>query len=402
MPSFQSPSFGGDSAPPWPPTSADVVAGAAGPASSIGAASDLDFMAAQHAYADADNAQSGMAPPSPERPPVSPITPVATIAQLARLDGPSQMQGSSHGQRVLPPPVNTNIPPAGVDTRFLARPPPPVPIAASEEPDVIALRSAISILQMQRDRARRDIRTLEEIKTRANDDPEGFVTAYRERRRHQPVQQSVTDYLGPTIAKDDRDLTDLALPAYPDSEDGHENDEDDEDEDDDEDSDSRSPHAGAGTGAGTKTRKDSARRSQDSSSATPPPASSDSSRGGSGGANSSFPIMPGAQNIVRCPAINWNKYHVVGESLDKIHYDQLRRPNLGDGAQDPRFPDRPPEFRLAAPYSEDRDRAGFGGAGARLLVRLDRAIIRWRLGRETSGFRMGVKGGRDRSMGLVF
>jgi hypothetical protein len=39
--------------------------------------------------------------------------------------------------------------------------------------------------------------------------------------------------------------------------------------------------------------------------------------------------LPKPQNIVRCPPINWTQYAVVGESLDKLHKDQLARPSEG-------------------------------------------------------------------------
>lgn len=36
-----------------------------------------------------------------------------------------------------------------------------------------------------------------------------------------------------------------------------------------------------------------------------------------------FPI---AQDIVRCPPIEWSKYHIVGEPLEQMHNHQRRRP----------------------------------------------------------------------------
>lgn len=42
-----------------------------------------------------------------------------------------------------------------------------------------------------------------------------------------------------------------------------------------------------------------------------------------------FPKIPVGQNIARCPPINWAKYHIVGEPLDRMHEEQLKRPTLG-------------------------------------------------------------------------
>lgn len=39
--------------------------------------------------------------------------------------------------------------------------------------------------------------------------------------------------------------------------------------------------------------------------------------------------LPKPQNVIRCPPVNWNQYAVVGESLDKLHQDQISRPNEG-------------------------------------------------------------------------
>lgn len=42
--------------------------------------------------------------------------------------------------------------------------------------------------------------------------------------------------------------------------------------------------------------------------------------------------LPKPQNIVRCPPINWSQYAVVGDSLEKIHADQVARPSQGSPA----------------------------------------------------------------------
>lgn len=39
--------------------------------------------------------------------------------------------------------------------------------------------------------------------------------------------------------------------------------------------------------------------------------------------------LPKAQDVVRMPHVNWDQYAVVGESLEKLHADQLRHPPEG-------------------------------------------------------------------------
>lgn len=75
--------------------------------------------------------------------------------------------------------------------------------------------------------------------------------------------------------------------------------------------------------------------------------------------------LPKPQSIVRCPPINWSNYAVVGESLDKLHNEQLARPTQGTPAVV--APDGRYEFKggdgkqekligIAAPYMPGRDR----------------------------------------------
>lgn len=71
--------------------------------------------------------------------------------------------------------------------------------------------------------------------------------------------------------------------------------------------------------------------------------------------------IPVPQNVVRMPPINWAKYHIVGEPLDKMHDEQRRRPScgkprlerpvVGEGPGLGEVPaQRAPEHVLAAPY----------------------------------------------------
>jgi hypothetical protein len=74
--------------------------------------------------------------------------------------------------------------------------------------------------------------------------------------------------------------------------------------------------------------------------------------------HSKFSPIPTPQNVIRCPPINWAKYHVVGESLDKLHEEQRRRPTQGEPQRDGtgHGVPRAPVSVVAAPYRPFVDR----------------------------------------------
>lgn len=67
-----------------------------------------------------------------------------------------------------------------------------------------------------------------------------------------------------------------------------------------------------------------------------------------------FGDIPAALNVVRCPPINWAKYHIVGEVLDQLHEQQRRMPEPGQISQS--LSTRP--HSIAAPYSPWHDKGG--------------------------------------------
>ncbi|KAJ4345303.1 uncharacterized protein N0V89_011433 [Didymosphaeria variabile] len=232
---------------------------------------------------------------SPNRPPVSPITPTVAAAQLAR---PEPSDARPRVAAPQPPPTAT-----------FRQQPPSVPISESENPDAIALRSAISLLQLQREKSKRDLKALEDLKAAAVSDPHGFVRSLQEQQKE--AAGKPTDILTPT-------LSDIAEAAASESvEDSN--------------------------GESGAVRKDSAAVE------------------GPGKDTTKFPAIPQPQNIVRCPPVNWAKYHVVGESLDKMHEEQKRYPG---SSEPPRTQQgaRAPPHRVAAPYSPFTD--GVGGPPA--------------------------------------
>ncbi|KAF2204174.1 hypothetical protein GQ43DRAFT_350813, partial [Delitschia confertaspora ATCC 74209] len=214
----------------------------------------------------------------PERPPVSPITPVASHARLA------PMRHSQSEQRIAPPSGST----------FMQHPS-PVPISESENPDALALRSAISLLQLQREKAKRDMKTLEELKRAAVAEPDGFVRAVQAQRAQ---ASAPADILTPTLSE--------AIDGNDDTE---------------------------SIGNDDGSRKDSMAASSVPDKLT-----------------TKFPSIPQPQNVIRCPPINWAKYHVVGSPLDKLHDQQKKYPGM-----DPSSSSRGPAHAIAAPYSPFTD-----------------------------------------------
>lgn len=221
---------------------------------------------------------------SPNRPPVSPITPKASAAQLAPVE-----------RTELPRPA----PPAPPPVATFKQQPPSVAISESENPDAIALRSAISILQLQREKSKQDLKALAELKTVAVADPRGFVQSIQENRAK--VAQTYNDLLTPTLAN----LTNAASAEMSDAP------------------------------AGVDARKDSADM-------------------GAPEAKSNFPAVPQPQNIVRCPPVNWAKYHIVGEPLDKMHEEQQKWPG---SSEPPRLQSglRAPPHEVTRKYSPQKD-----------------------------------------------
>ncbi|MCJ1296276.1 hypothetical protein MMC34_007842 [Xylographa carneopallida] len=101
--------------------------------------------------------EDGAGSASPPAPPYSPITPVMPTATLA------------------PAPIHhaEDFPAVGTARAV------PVPVSESYNPDALALRSAISILQIQRQRTLRDLQSLQRQKTIAVADPELFAHELR-------------------------------------------------------------------------------------------------------------------------------------------------------------------------------------------------------------------------------
>ncbi|PKY07167.1 hypothetical protein P168DRAFT_279160 [Aspergillus campestris IBT 28561] len=240
-------------------------------------------------------------PGTPPRPPYSPVTPVfAHLAPVPNLPtgvappivppatSPSPTTRLASDASIapdLPPPAE----PAASAPLFAPAEPAPVPISETDNPDAIALRSALSILQMQKQQSLRDIRALERLKTAAAADPEAFA----------------------------RELAAGRLSAA-------------------------DPGGFVNFTADEEEEEEGGRREE-------------------GGGRARLDTIPTPQNVVRMPPVNWAKYQVVGEPLDKMHEEQRRRPLAGDprrdsSAQQPLQQQRAPEHLLASPYRPLVDR----------------------------------------------
>lgn len=170
-------------------------------------------------------------------------------------------------------------PPLNATTEFADDIVAPKPLNLDESPDAIALRNAISILQIQRQQSIKDIQSLERLRQAALDDPQGFLGDLKDNKLASPPRSGV-----------------------------------DVDDEDSENEDGDAPVT----------------------------------------SRSKFGTIPKAQNVVRCPPVNWDKYHIIGESLDKLHEQQRRYPGITEAQI--QHAGHPPKHEIAAPYRPGVDK----------------------------------------------
>ena len=267
---------------------------------------------------------------SPTRPPVSPITPTRTTAAAAHLAPTVTGSGTHYIANFAAERPNLVGDGAGAssDANATARPPRrPEPLDFDANPDVLALQSTIAILQIQRRKALADMHTLKAARDAALADPSAFVAdlgAGRVRGEADPLFGGGGGGGGSGGG-------------------------------DDSDSSCSSGEEGEGASAAATASK------------KPPPWSS----------------LPQPQNVVRMPPVNFDKYGVVGDVLDKLHHEQLTRPPQGaptviaaDGtyklkggaaaaaaAAPP--PDSQPYIGVATPYNPLKDKLDKKPKGAK-------------------------------------
>ncbi|KAK2882706.1 hypothetical protein FQN49_000068 [Arthroderma sp. PD_2] len=259
-------------------------------------------------------AQAQEPPGTPPRPPYSPVTPITSQSSgttpatesISASPLPPALYTTAGGTLESTPavidrsrsaPHKNDTMPAALPSQFVKEPP-PVPISESENPDAIALRSAITILQIQKQQALRDIQALDKMKQAATEDPHAFTN----------------DFITGSLQSGQDDLFHPSRRGEDDREGGGESD----------------------TGA-MDVDQDKQLQPNDSG----------------GNQANRLGNIPKPQNIVRMPAINWAKYHIVGEPLDKMHEEQRLRPTPGEPRSDTpssTTTSRSPEHILAAPY----------------------------------------------------
>ncbi|KAG8165310.1 hypothetical protein KVR01_005585 [Diaporthe batatas] len=183
-------------------------------------------------------------------------------------------------------------------------PPPPQPVDFSENVDVIALESAILLLQRQKQKAEDDIRQLQRIKNEAVRKPAEFVQDLASGKVGQ----------GPQVVQ----------PASRDAADHGNSSSSSDDEDDESDAEMEGQDGGSGeSSSGLKPSPMKAPGKGKAAAVAPQPPRQEPPP---------WTNLPTPQDVVRMPAINWSKYAVVGESLERLHREQLTKPTLGTPA----------------------------------------------------------------------
>jgi hypothetical protein len=237
----------------------------------------------------------------------------------------------------------------------LPRKPDATPISESDNVDVIALRSAISILQLQHQTAERDIRALDRLRQEALKDPEAYVKELVRRVNERGGSGGVSvggnvpgDLLAPTVGNLLQTLGsehELLRMEEGQSELGATQE-------------SRTENSATAKvqkkGSEEQTKENPTNKDDDDVDME-----DDSDEDSDLAQHSRFPATPTAQNVYRMPPVNWAKYQVVGGALDRLHEEQRKRPALGQ----PEKSEKPDEHVLAAPYAPVVDAAKLGPGG---------------------------------------
>ena len=266
-------------------------------------------------------------PPSPRAPAYSPITPkVQPVLPVPSATQPAFVPPDNGGnftfqvpdaQTQQPPKEKPVIPP----TEYIPQPP-NLPFSSDEASDAIALRAAISTLQFQKKKAQGDLKTLQSLKQLALEDPSHFKT----------------ELAAGKLTEQRPKLGDLRAIL------DQESDGDDEDDDEDE------PVLGA--------RQENGHEAEDGSLSPHLPAEVPDSQPSQPQLQDKmdvdtakpFPRIPGPQNVVRMPYVNWEKYGIAGEPLEKMHAQQQKWPGTSGTSQN-----KGREYAIAAPYSPFAD-----------------------------------------------
>jgi len=200
-----------------------------------------------------------------------------------------------------------------------------MPFSSEDSSDAIALRAAISSLQLQKKKAQDDMRVLENVKRQAVAQPEAFVRHVLDGGGGRSAQPARFDVRQTPTRDDEESSDDMAtdgrriatdktqVPEIPDSQ-----------------------------------------STSFASSAQSQPASSIQR------SFTTFPELPQPQDVVRCPPINWSKYHILGVPLQRLHNQQQASPNDGAGGLSRT---RNGDIVIAAPYDAFTDQLDTNNSG---------------------------------------
>ncbi|EAQ90887.1 hypothetical protein CHGG_02822 [Chaetomium globosum CBS 148.51] len=283
-------------------------------------------------------AEAGTTPPcqasassrqqSPSRPHVSPITPTQESTEF--MGSRPAHPAPTTAQSTLPDfaagrPVFTHT----TQTDQVGMTPPPAqPIDFESNPDVLALKSAISILQLQRARATADVQLLSRAKDAALANPEAFtadLVSGRVRMEGDPLTSGrMRSANGGPAENDSESESDSDADSHPADQNGDGTRQQVTPESEFK-TDSRTTPTSPTTTTTTTTNG-----AEGSNQRSHHPSSSSASSLAPGTASApAWQTLPKPQTVVRCPPINWAQYGVVGESLDKLHAEQVAAPTPG-------------------------------------------------------------------------
>ncbi|KAL7629358.1 hypothetical protein AAE478_000878 [Parahypoxylon ruwenzoriense] len=290
-----------------------------GQAAAAGPSSYAPSSSSNRAHANADaqppqiQPQSSSRSSSPVPPTYSPITPPLNPVSS------------------FPPPRPTYTHASQADQTAVA-PPPPEPINFDTNPDVLALKSAISILQLQRRKAEVDMATLDRVKAAALAEPEAFVRDLTAGRiRVEGDRLYVTSNGAGAEADSDSDSDSESDVDMEDAERSTAGRVDGQGPAKGEQEDAQMSGAGEGSSSGSSSQASTSHRAAAATSETKKKKKR-KKKDKMPSNSSAWATLPKPQNVVRCPPINWSQYAVVGESLDKLHNEQLSRPTQGTPA----------------------------------------------------------------------
>jgi len=171
------------------------------------------------------------------------------------------------------------------------------------------------------------MQALNRAKTAALADPEAFVADLAAGRIGMG-DNAPTLFGSGTGAAPHSDRMDL-------DDDEEEDDDSDDDDDDDEEEEDDYSSSDSGSDSDEEDSEDGEGQTkikQEEGITSPPRPRRRKKKGKKGGGQAgpaAWRQLPKPQNVVRCPPINWSQYGVVGESLDKLHAEQVAAPTPG-------------------------------------------------------------------------